>query len=79
MLDPQGWLKNLPTSFQFSLAMALVGVGFAVWAGFDKGLHDETGTVLTFLGSLAGATIAHDGFSRSKMAKDDASSDMKGG
>ena len=71
-----GWLKNLPTEFQFALAIALLGVGCWIGSVGSATLALSIGNLLMFLGTIASLALGHGAVSR--MNKPDGCKDLLG-
>lgn len=67
------WLNNLPTEYQFSLAMGVLMI--VCWIISDlphcNYLHDSIGVIVGALSSLALGALAHGGATRWKNAGSD--------
>jgi len=72
------WLSGLPTEYQFSLSMALLMLICYLLTPYSLSLDGNFSTIVTGLGSLAGAALIHGGFSRSKWSDADSKADLMG-
>lgn len=71
-----GWLRNLPTEFQFSLVVLIFGILCWLISICSTGLAASVNSLLTFLGSIAGLTLGHGAVTR--WGKADGAKDLMG-